>query len=833
MASTQTEDLPTLDQASAASAALAGLRAAGFPVPDGFVVPPWALERALATGGLGADSTPEQVTSAPIDERLAASILAAADRLGGPFAVRSSGVDEDGQDASHAGQYDSVLSVAGGAPLLGAIRTCWASAFSDRARAYREARGLPRHGRLAVLVQRLVPADAAGVAFTANPVTGDRDEVVVSAVRGLGDGLVAGEVSPEEWVIREGGASSRPAGEDVLDAARALAVAGLARRVEAHQGAPQDIEWALAGDELFLLQARPITTLPDQAQEPVPVPVPVQPPPGYWTREATHSPQPWTPFTRGVIKVRNASLRYMCAELGFLLDGIEFGDIGGWEYLRLAPLGGKDRPAPPAWLMPLLIRVAPLRPRVRSCVAAMRADVPGRLIQRWYEAWLPELTGRIARLRDAELAAYPDTELDRHLGETTALLDDGVHVHMRLHGAIGIALAELAFTCRELLGWDDAQTCALLSGLSAKSTEPSHRLADLAALARARPAVRRLLEHPDAATTRLLPGADAEFACAFAAYQRNYGCRALRYELADPTLAELPELTLGLVRDQLARGYDPRAEVAALAGRRAEAAAAARRLLAARPAADRHRFERALARAERAYPVREDNEFFTSSAPLGLLRLATLELGRRLAGRGQLARRDDVFFLEPLEARAALRSGADQRELVARRKGEQAWVLAHPGPASYGKDPGPPPSFEALPTEARLAMNALLWTVDRIFGPQPSANLPSQGAPLRGIAASAGRYTGPARVIRGEAEFARIQVGDVLVCSITSPVWSVLFPSIGAMVTDTGGLLSHPAIIAREYRLPAVVATGHATRLLRDGQMVTVDGTAGLVERLT
>ena len=231
--------------------------------------------------------------------------------------------------------------------------------------------------------------------------------------------------------------------------------------------------------------------------------------------------------------------------------------------------------------------------------------------------------------------------------------------------------------------------------------------------------------------------------------------------------------------------------------------------------------------------MREDNEFFTSSAPLGLLRLATLEVGRRLAGRGQLARRDDVFFLEPLEARAALRSGADQRELVARRKGEQAWVLAHPGPASYGKDPGPPPSFEALPTEARLAMNALLWTVDRIFGPQPSANLPSQGAPLRGIAASAGRYTGPARVIRGEAEFARIQVGDVLVCSITSPVWSVLFPSIGAMVTDTGGLLSHPAIIAREYRLPAVVATGHATRLLRDGQMVTVDGTAGLVERLT
>jgi phosphoenolpyruvate synthase/pyruvate phosphate dikinase len=129
-------------------------------------------------------------------------------------------------------------------------------------------------------------------------------------------------------------------------------------------------------------------------------------------------------------------------------------------------------------------------------------------------------------------------------------------------------------------------------------------------------------------------------------------------------------------------------------------------------------------------------------------------------------------------------------------------------------------------------MNALRWVVDRIFGPPPSPVLPGQGALLRGIGASPGSYTGPARIILSEAELARIQSGDVLVCPITSPVWSVLFPTIGALVTDTGGMLSHPAIIAREYRLPAVVATGHATRLLREGQLVTVDGTAGTVETL-
>jgi hypothetical protein len=465
MAHVQTEDLPTLDEAGAVSAVLvgrkaatlAGLRAAGFPVPDGFVVPPWALDRALAAGGLGADSAPAQIASVPIDEGLTARILAAAERLGPPFAVRSSGVDEDGDDASHAGQYDSLLGVAGGPPLLRAICACWASAFSDRAHVYRSALGLRRQRGLAVLVQRLVVADAAGVAVTAHPLTGDRDEVVVSAVRGLGDHLAAGEVSPEEWVVQQGVASCRSAREGALDAAQARAVAELAHRVEAHQGTPQDIEWALVGAQLFLLQARPVTALPEAPPEPVPVPI--EPPPGHWTREATHAPLPRTPFSRGIWGVRNAALRDSFAELGMLADGIEFRDIGGWEYVRLVPLGGKDGPPPPA--------------RVRSCVAAVRADLPGQLIERWYESWLPELAGRVARLRDAELAAYPDAELDRHLGEAAALFDEGVHVHMRLHGALAIVLAELAFSSRELLGWDDAQTFSLLAGLSAKSTEPA------------------------------------------------------------------------------------------------------------------------------------------------------------------------------------------------------------------------------------------------------------------------------------------------------------------------------------------------------------------------
>jgi pyruvate,water dikinase len=137
-----------------------------------------------------------------------------------------------------------------------------------------------------------------------------------------------------------------------------------------------------------------------------------------------------------------------------------------------------------------------------------------------------------------------------------------------------------------------------------------------------------------------------------------------------------------------------------------------------------------------------------------------------------------------------------------------------------------------LPREARLPMEAMLWSFDTIFALESSSQNQQAGSALTGIAASPGQYTGPVRIIKNESHFHKIQPGDVMVCPMTSPVWSVLFPSIGALVTDSGGILSHPAIIAREYRVPAVVATGNATDLLQDGQIVRVDGTKGTVENL-
>jgi pyruvate,water dikinase len=366
--------------------------------------------------------------------------------------------------------------------------------------------------------------------------------------------------------------------------------------------------------------------------------------------------------------------------------------------------------------------------------------------------------------------------------------------------------------------------CDLVAGLSEKSTEPSRAIARLAQLAHERPGVRRLLL--ERAAVDVVLAQDEQFAAAFAGFLRTHGCRALRYEVGEQNLDERSDLVLGLVAEQIAAGFDHTETDVMLAALRERSAAEARSRLDS--AEDRARFDRVLGRAAAAYPVREDNVFFTISAPLALVRRAALEVGGRLADRGQVGLRDDVFHLEVGEARAALLDGAPQHDLVVRRKGEHAWTFAHPGPASYGRDPGPPPSFGSLPAEARLANEGFLWAVERILGPD-TAGLPGAHGTVTGIPASPGSYTGPVRVIRNEAEFGRLRAGDVLVCPVTSPVWSVLFPSVGALVTDTGGTLSHPAIIAREYGVPAVVATGNGTSALHDGQLVTVDGTAGTV----
>lgn len=812
------------------AANLARLLAAGFPVPDGIVLDTSSFMTYVPQSVRESYDPVAAVRQAPLPEPVAEALRTGLDLLGeGPLAVRSSGVAEDLPGASFAGQYTTVLGVEGFEAVADAVRECWASAFRPHLMRYQAARGLVGHP-VAVLIQHLVDADAAGVAFTANPVTGNREETVVSAVRGLGERLVSGQASPDEWVVRGRQASHLSTPEDALSPDQVLAVAGLARRVEAFFGSPQDIEWAFRKGELYLLQARPITALAGEGAGAEGV-RDITPPPGFWQRADSHYPRPLSPFAASVLlPAANHGFRRMCTEFGLLTETVEEREIGGWVYLRAVPLGGKDRPSPPDWLLRLLLLVLPsLRARMRDCTEAVQTDKAGRYIEQWHAEWKSELEARLAALRDADLAAMSDTDLDGHAADVRTLLEESQEIHMLLNQSLNLLLADFAFTCRDLLGWEEEKAFDMLIGLSETSSAPARALRQVAQRVRENRVLSELLDADGPGNLDEMLAADAAFSTALSDYHRVFGSRTIGYEVMDPSLAERPELTLSLMRDQVRLDYDPDADSRALQERRQRTIDLARRSLAEHRAEERLRFEHALRRAESAYPVREEHGFHDTMMPLALVRYAALEVGRRLAARQQIAARDDVFFLGMDEARQALRAGAAQHDRVERRRVERSLALAHPGPAVYGKAPVGPPSLAPLPPDARRVHEAVLWAYERIFATSASARRQDDSSVLRGIAASAGAYTGPARIVRDEADFHRIRAGDVLVCPITSPVWSVLFPSVGALVTDAGGFLSHSAIIAREYRIPAVVATGSATAVLNDGELVSVDGGAGTI----
>ena len=787
------------------AATLAHLALRGFRVPKGFVITAAACDRIGPTREI-----PTEVWN---------EVLLHLKELGdGPVAVRSSGVTEDLADASYAGQYDTVLGVEGPEAVAEAIGRCVASATSERVRAYR---GSEDRAPMAVLIQQMVTADAAGVAFTANPISGDI-EVLVSAVKGLGDRLVSGEATPDEWIVRCDQVSCVRSPEGALDDVQARQIAELATAVEQVFHSPQDIEWAMAGGELFVLQARPITSLPV-------APVFQKPSEGYWLKDTSHFPTPLTPFGASVYLPALAdAMRFLIDELGLMVDGVEQRSFAGEVYVRTIPMGGKDRPPPPAWAVRIAAQIVPpIRRRARAAEAAIASRLPERILDSWESEWRAAFAREFRELRNVDLATLSDEGLVQHLDRAKDLLCRGSDIHFRLVAPYYLALHELGEICRELLGWDIEQALSLITGASQASSEPGRELAALARRIAADPSALSAVTGPGGGRRARLRQSASWASEAFDEYLERYGHRTLNYDPGEPTWFERPEAVAELLAEQVRHGR------AALAEEREQpdALAHARAEVAGRPEEDQVRFERAVAYAQRAYGQREDNVVWLDSQPSALLRYVAVEIGRRLVGRGVLGHAGDAVFLEEPELRSTL-SGADSgdlRSLVARRKAERAWVMAHPGPASYGKDPGPPPdpsALSALPPALRLVNAAVIQSIQLMFAlsrPQDASN------ELRGVAGSPGRCSGTVRLVRDLSEFSKLGPGDVLVAPVTSPPWSVLFLQAGAVVTDGGGVLSHTAVIAREYGIPAVLATGEATRRLSDGDQVTVDGSTGIV----
>lgn len=762
-------DLATAPERFGQKAATLGrLRADGHRVPDGFVI--------------------------PVDGDRSASTLAEPLRRlgGGPWAVRSSGVAEDGVFSSFAGQFQTVLGARTTEEVANAAERVVASAAGRTP--------------MAVLIQPMLQPRAAGVLFTRDPVTGD-DALIIEAVAGLADRLVDGGDGGERWRVvgdrasREGGPEQR-----VLSDADALRLAELGRTIATSRGAPQDIEWALTAEGPQLLQARPITSLP------------VRPsfsfPPGRWVKDQSHFTGPVTPIAASILlPAYEIGIGGMFSKFGIPLQTIRNRSFGGEVYTQEVDASGQHDPssAPPWWVLAIVFRLVPTLRRCNA-VAANAQTLLEAFPRAWESTWRDACAQRIAAARAVDLTALTDEGL---IAELRRLIDEilvphlGIHFDLAIPSAVG--LYELHTACRDALGWSESQSMDLLTGLSTGTTRPTRELEAIAA------------QLDEAALTGTLAGVRASHVGpALEAWLQHWGLRTIDVDPGTPMTSEREDLVMVMLREARRPRVDP---VRVEAERRARIAAAR----AAMAPAHHARFDAALAYAELVYPQRDDNVPYTEGIPCGLLRRALLEVGRRLTARGALRAADDTAFLEFDELAPALAgtlTGETAAERVRRRRAEFAWVSAHPGPAVVGPALVPDPDVRGLPKPMRRIMEVMLWAMQGELAP-PSGG--AEGDGLRGVAVSPGTYTGPVRVVRTEAELTRLQPGEVLVCPTTHSSWTVAFAHAGALVADGGGMLAHPAIIAREHGVPAVLATVEATRRLRDGQIVTVDGSKGRV----
>lgn len=862
------------------AANLGELTRAGLPVPAGWALTTEAYRQVAEAAGLAeviaarrqaggrtegqaaeglAEAARSRLLETPVPDEVAKAVAAAYEGLGGgPVAVRSSATAEDLPFASFAGQQDTYLNVVGADDVLDAVRRCWASLWTDRAVAYREANGIDHAGvRLAVVVQVMVDARVAGVMFTANPVTGRRREAVIDAAPGLGEAVVSGAVNPDRFVVdtvtgrvldrhegdkrlairaAPGGGTLRdtlpgtlrdgdlPAGLCLTDT-QARELAELGARVERHYGAPQDTEWAVDGDgTLWLTQARPITTLyplPEATRKGLRV---------YFSFNVAQGVMgPITPMGLAAFKLAGAgAARLFGHGPAELRDGPAFMAVSGgrlWLDLTTALRSRAGRT-----ILPRLLRIAEARtavvvdrlmadprlpvihtgrlPVVRAAARfARRIHAPARVLlaltsPRRSLGHVRDLGERIDRRLRVPAGATPAQRLDhaeRVLAGTFPLAVSVMPIAITGYGLFGLA--------SRLSGVPVGEMQDVLRSLPANpTTEMDLELWGLAGRIEPEP-FRELPVHELARRYRegtLPPKAQREIT----GFLDRYGHRGVaEIDLGLPRWSEDPAHILGVLANYLRTGAAGGVPAIAPDALFAQGAADAETAMAAVVTRARRRgrlrgaVTRFALRRTRAYAgLREMPKFFLVQTLAGVRR-SMFAVGEHLVATGVLAESHDVFFLTFAEARAAL-AGGDRRELVAERR------------ASHER-------------EARRRHVPRVMLSD---GTEPEAQAATTADPgsLSGSAASAGTVTGPARVVLDPVG-AHLEPGEILVCPSTDPGWTPLFLTAGGLVMEMGGAMSHGAVVAREYGIPAVVGVADATHRIGTGDLITVDGAAGTV----
>jgi pyruvate,water dikinase len=871
---------------------LGSLARAGFPVPPGFCVTTAAYDRFIsplaeaddrfqaleALDGSDVEATRRAaqamraaLDALPLPPDVAGGVVAAWKELGTttPLAVRSSATAEDLPGASFAGQQDTYLNIRGEQALLDAVRRCWISLFTDRAVLYRARSGFGhRKVRLSVVVQALIDPDVSGILFTADPISGHRGTLSIDAGFGLGEALVGGLISADRYKVdRETRAvieaapgdkalaiRSRPEGGTrqealpeprrfarSLDDAQVLLLADLGTRIEAHYGGvPQDIEWCLAQGMLYILQARPITSL---------FPIP-----------SAHTEDGGLRIflSFGHIQMMTAALPRLAGEV--------------WRYFFPAGKGGAITPGSPARLSPALVwaggrlyadATVPLRARrpravilallgyayadlARSVallttrpafervkgslrpVAAGVLHILGPVLRRIPATILAGDPARSAVEVDRALRAFVEAARGRITAEPTPAarirqsarelnaIFSQVRTHLRL--MVGGVLAHRILATFARRRWAEGvrdEVEALLRGLPGNvTTEMDLTVGDLTDLVRPHEELARLLRTLRwvALRPRLpeVPGG-VELATALTSFLERYGDRGPgEIDISKPRWRDDPSMLLRVISGGLASESTPGAHRARFARQTAIGEAARQRLVEAAGRGPwgplRRWFVRRLCSVARFGMGLREHPKFVIVQILGSIRAQVLEAGALLAERGQLASPGDVWHLSFEELALALDDPRLRlREEVARREEE------------FRRDQGRKPPL-VVTSEGETPVLA-----------EGRADLPP-GA-LAGTAASNGIVEGLARIIR-DPENEVLHTGEILVAHSTDPGWTPLFVHAAGVVTEVGGVLTHGGVVAREYGIPAVVSVTGALERIRSGQRLRVDGTRGFVQIL-
>jgi pyruvate,water dikinase len=445
-----------------------------------------------------------------------------------------------------------------------------------------------------------------------------------------------------------------------------------------------------------------------------------------------------------------------------------------------------------------------------------------RLGELWRGEWLPEIQSHLAWWDAFDLRGAPAADLLEHLEETLRRTARLWELHFRIVLPTYMAMSQFDDLYRDLFADDGAfRSYRLLQGFDNKTLEAGRALWELSRRALASAEVRRAMEGHAAGAVLAELGktpAGRAFRQELRLYLEVFGLRGEKWGLSYPSWIEDPTPAIKNLKDYIAGSdRDPRAEQAARAAERDQTIAEAREGLQGYPRPVVERFEFLLKAAHQGAVLSEDHGFWIDFASTHRVRRVLLECGRRLAEARAIEQPPDVFnlTLDELRGVMAAPSPGNHRSLVIERQAEVRHFRAISPPPVLGTDNGPPPDDP----------------VGRFFGKFFGGPPPVPEAPnvLRGNAGSPGKVRGPAKVVRSLAEATKLQQGDVLVAETTAPPWTPLFATAAAIVTDTGGILSHCAVVAREYRIPAVVGTGRATAEIRDGQLLEVDGDVGLV----